>query len=182
MDKVIKLGASTVKLNTKNLDAIQRSLKTNFVARVGVLGPKATGRTITERKHFVGSPDGGITPVTYPSTMSNADIGIIHEKGSISAGIPRRSFIEMPLTTKMPWVMKKLGQQWIDALTKTNIKGMVKKLGIMGEKVIQTAFATRGFGRWAPNTQQTIARKGSDMPLIDSAQLRKSISSDVVSK
>ena len=65
---------------------------------------------------------------------------------------------------------------------KLHIKEVFVKIGIIAEGVVQEAFSTRGFGKWAPNSEMTIAQKGSDSPLIDTAQLRKSISSDVKEK
>ena len=62
------------------------------------------------------------------------------------------------------------------------IKYVYRFLGLYAESFIKQAFSSGGFGRWAPNKPNTIAQKGSDKPLIDTAQLRRSITSDVVKK
>lgn len=182
MQKKISIGVSTVKLDTTKLDAIERELGKKMVARVGVLGAKAEGRQVIHKKEWVTNEKGKLKNVTHDSPLSNAEIGLIHEKGSKSGKIPRRSFIEMPLQLKLPRIVAKIGQAAIDALTKENVKVAYKKLGILGENIIQGAFASRGYGRWAANTKATIARKGSSAPLIDTAQLRRSITSTVVTK
>jgi hypothetical protein len=48
-------------------------------------------------------------------------------------------------------------------------------IGALGVGLVQQAFATGGFGKWAPLKAATIKRKGGAAILIDSAQLRKSI-------
>ena len=55
-------------------------------------------------------------------------------------------------------------------------------LGAACVKQIQMAFASWGFGQWAPDTVATVERKGSNTPLIDTAQLRRSIAWKVEEK
>jgi hypothetical protein len=45
---------------------------------------------------------------------------------------------------------------------------------------VQEAFDTRGFGSWKPNAPETVELKGSDAPLIDSAQMRHAVDSRAV--
>lgn len=162
MKKVKLLGNyGKVTLDMTKLENIEKSLGRKLITRVGVLGKKATRQESGD------------------AALNNPSIGLIHEKGSKSAGIPRRSFIEMPLELKMPRVLKELAPQVIEGLTEDNVYDAYRNLGIMGENVIQGAFATRGYGKWAPNAPATIRRKKSSAPLIDTAQLRKSITSDV---
>jgi len=59
------------------------------------------------------------------------------------------------------------------------IAAMFAQLGIVCEAAIQEAFATRGFGLWAPLSRMTISRKGHDMILRQTGQLARSISSRV---
>jgi SOS response regulatory protein OraA/RecX len=66
--------------------------------------------------------------------------------------------------------------------TKSRLKQAYIHLGIMAEKIIQAAFESSGFGHWKPDSASTIARKGSSRTLIDTSQLRASITSDVVAK
>lgn len=180
--KTTKIGNDSnnriqVTVDLSKLRAIEKELNTKFMAQVGVLGSKAEGRlsTVTNKKgkHKTGKS---------PSSQTNAEIGLIHEKGSKSRNIPRRSFLEVPLETKLPEQMNKIGKGILAGITSLNIITAFRKLGLIGEGIVLNAFNTSGYGQWAPNSPATIARKGSSMPLIDTAQLRKSISSRVVTK
>lgn len=151
-----------VKLDTKVLEKLQAELDNGKGGRVkvGVLASRA------ER------PDG--------SELNNADIGAVHELGSEEGGIPRRSFLEMPITTKLPANLKKVNKKkLIGVIINQGLGKGLAMLGVMGEQVIDDAFGTGGFGTWAPNSDATKERKGSDAPLIDKAFLRKSITSKV---
>jgi hypothetical protein len=82
----------------------------------------------------------------------------------------------MPLTLKMPEYYKTFGNQLMKAIDEGNLKPVFTDLGIKGEQIVQLAFATKGFGQWYQNPK---TGKGS---LIDTAQLRRSITSDVQTK
>jgi len=177
-----------VRMNLSNLEAIEKSLLTRLITRVGILGNKANrtaqakGETHAAYKRRVRKEEthGG-------GTHTNAEIGLIHEKGSLSYHIPRRSFLEMPLVTKSDQLLNVRNSLLEDFLhsgehSVADLKMTYKKLGIEAENVVQRAFASGGYGAWPPDSASTIRRKGSSRPLIDTAQLRKSITSDVVSR
>lgn len=160
-------GSSYVKIDAAKLDALRKEIKENASARVrvGILGNK------NERQDAEWNVQ----------KLNNPTLGLIHEFGSISNGIPARSFLRMPLITKLPDAVANIGRnKWVDVILKDGIIGGLKRLGALGERTVLEAFSTRGFGRWKPNTPYTIRKKGSDAPLIDSAQLRKSITHAVV--
>lgn len=151
-----------VKLNTKILEKLQAELDNGKGSRVkvGVLASRAERPDNTE--------------------LNNADIGAVHELGSQEGNIPRRSFLEMPITTKFPANLKTVKKaKLIKLIIEKGLGEGLKVLGVLGEQVVDDAFATRGFGTWAPNSEATKERKGSDSPLIDKAFLRKSITSKV---
>lgn len=177
LKKSVGTNGLKVMLDISKLEALQKKLNIRYAARVGVLGAKAEGRKETIKsksgKHIKGSKS---------SSMTNAEIGLIHEKGSLSKHIPRRSFLEMPLTTQLPKFMSKLGKKLMATISEENLKSSYKELAIIGEGIVLRAFGSSGFGSWAPNAPSTIASKGSSRPLIDTAQLRQSISSKVVTK
>jgi hypothetical protein len=144
--------------NFTKLEELNKNLKTKLITKVGILG-NASGR------------DGGIT---------NAEIGAKHEFGSLSEGIRRRSFLNDPLVEKRKDFVKAEAKIIADNLAEKNgIKKIFRKAGAKAEEIIQQAFATGGFGKWAPLSEKTIDQKGSSSILIDTAQLRKSISSEV---
>lgn len=184
MKRVKKIGDSTdnrimIRMNTDVLERIEKELGQQFVVQIGVLGEKAESR-LKLGKVKVGKKSKTVTEGESP--LTNAEIGLIHEKGSKSAGIPRRSFLEMPLTTKMPALMHRVGAALLEGVTKLNIRETYGKLGSIAEGVVLLAFKTTGFGSWPANKPSTIARKGSSRPLIDTAQLRQSIAHRVVAK
>lgn len=162
-----------VRMDTDALEKIEKELGKAFVAQVGVLGQKAAGRQIIEIEQK-GSRT--IKRKKGASDLSNADIGLIHEKGSPQRNIPRRSFLEVPLTTKMPGVMDKMGAILLKGINEFNIEIAYKKLAAIGEGIVLQAFPTRGYGTW-PNKSD-----GEPSQLIKTAQLSQSISSRVITK
>lgn len=180
------MGSVTLKID--KLINLKEELAKKYFTRVGVLGqktnrqPRQDGETHKEYqlrvKKLLRSKEG----IKGNTQKTNAEIGLIHEMGSLSAHIPRRSFLEMPLTLKMPNYYKVFGEQLMKAVEDGNLHPVYVNLGIKGEQIVQLAFASRGFGMWVPNTDATEKRKGSSSPLIDTAQLRRSITSDVSKK
>ena len=148
---------NVINLNLKGLEKIQKELKDKSSVKVGILGSKNSRN----------------------DNNTNALIGLVHEFGSASKNIPQRSFLVMPLSEKMPKKIKKIGKDVISGLTKSNFKGFLKKLGVVAEAVIQDAFDTGGFGKWQGLSAKTIQRKGFDKVLVETTQLRKSITSEV---
>lgn len=136
--------------------ALSDSLKT----RVGILGDKAN------EAHGEGK--------------TNVEIGSIHEFGSVSQGIPPRSFLRMPLEMKIWEWVKKNKDHYKEMLEAGTLRKWYTALGFAAEEIVDNAFISRGFGKWLPLKPRTIKAKGSDMPLIDTGQLRASISSQVL--
>jgi len=120
--------------------------------------------------------------------LTNAQIGLIQEFGKHTGKrkIPARSFIVMPLKLHLNKYLKNKSSMTEKAFEKSVKAGkteeFVAKIGLVAEEVIQDAFATSGWGNWAPNRPSTVKRKGSSKPLIDTGELRRSISSKVVKK
>ena len=114
----------------------------------------------------------------------------LESKGDGYVHIPARSFLQMPLTRKnailnrlkekkvfhpqdeMVWYFGKTG----DMLTLATL------LGANAVEIVQEAFETNGFGKWAPNSPYTIAAKGSAKPLQDTGELGQKITYEVEKK
>ena len=141
------------------LDRLLAGLKGNHYVDVGVLGENG-GKTEA----------GGATL---------AMIGAVHEFGSISRKIPKRSFITMPLTTGQDKIQADVQPRMAKHLETGDVKGIFADIGIAAEARIQEAFETGGFGTWAPDAPATVQAKGSDSILIDDGSLRKSIASKI---
>lgn len=160
------MSMNKVTFDIKVLEKLQRTLGTHYVAQVGVLGSKAAQNR------------GGI---------NNASLGAVHEFGSLSRNIPARSFIMMPLREKLSTVMKKKNDFLKDALFKGDVKLFFKRIGIMAETVIQDAFSTGGFGKWAPLKPATIRariKKGDNVIsiLVELGDLKRSVTSRAKNK
>ncbi len=111
--------------------------------------------------------------------LTNADVGAIHEYGSFSRGIPERSFLRAPLRFKTARILKEAGKKFFEMFSSKNKNVFWKSLAISAEGVVQEAFSTGGYGKWAKLAPATVKRKGSDAILIQTAQLRRAIASRV---
>lgn len=147
--------------NIKGLEQLNVNLKQQLAVKVGVLGAK-TNRT-----------DGKTT---------NASIGALHEFGSFSNNLPARSWLKMPLEYKQEQIISKAAQVISNDILKQNgITMIFGKVGAICEAAIFEAFETGGFGQWQSLTVNTVRTKnGNDKILIDTAQLKNSVSSEVV--
>lgn len=113
--------------------------------------------------------------------LGNADVGLVHEFGV--GGYPRRSFLRMPL-------MEKLGEYLLkskeyedekllkDAIETGNMYSWAKSIAKVAEKCISDAFGSAGFGKWAMWRGGYRSKTGA--VLLDTTQLQKSISSEIV--
>jgi hypothetical protein len=149
-----------VKYDLKRLDTFVNGLSKKYFVQVGIMGGK------------------NMRP---GDESTNAGVGAKHEFGSFSDHIPQRSFLRMPLFMMTARIMKDTSKNSLTALVKGDFKQVFANLGIACETVIGIAFDTRGLGTWKPLTQYTIDRKISNnpAPLINTSQLRKSITSKV---
>lgn len=161
------MADNRIKVNIKGLQQLAKALGDAYRIKVGIMGNKA-------------QRNNGNTGQT------NAEIGFLNEFGSLTKHIPARSFLGMPLRLYLAeYLVKKkaFSQAEVEKAVKAGkLLDLAKKVGIVAEEVIQEAFATRGFGNWAPNAPSTIEQKGSSSPLIDTGQLRRSITSKVEKK
>ena len=162
MKRTVYIGQSRIALDTDGFDRLAqiiRELPSKRV-RLGLLGNKAAR--------------------TEPGP-NNPEIGLVHEFGSKTKGIPERSFIRFPLMTHLPEEMRKVGpRRWVNSFLKAGVQATLTKLGIVCEAIVQKGFETHGYGTWAPNSPRTIARKGSAAPLIDTGEMRRAVTHDIV--
>lgn len=115
------------------------------------------------------------------SDITNAEVAFKNELGSRAENIPPRSFIQMPIASKLPEELRDNADFIFAPLANGGkIDEALERVGFQAEAVIQDAFDTQGFGKWPANSPMTAEIKGKNSPLIDTNQLRKSISSRVV--
>ena len=121
----------------------------------------------------VGLPAEKIGGKVYGDGQAVATIGARHEYG---AGVPRRSFLRVPFTTKKDELTKVIAKQFADVFERG--KSAEQALGLIGTVAVNIskgAFTSRGYGEWPDITQATKDAKGSSQVLIDTGILRGSI-------
>jgi hypothetical protein len=106
--------------------------------------------------------------------MQLIDVAIVHEFGSDDGRIPRRSFIrdwEDEKASEHQEQLRKMGKAVIDG--KVDAERGLAQLGTLYQGDIQKRISD---GIEPALAQSTIDRKGSSKPLIDTGQLRSSVS------
>lgn len=154
---------TVINFNLDGLDKLTKGLSKDYRARVGILG-----------SHAVRGAGAGI---------DNATLGIIQMFGSLTNKIPPRDFLIMPIENHRREILQEMGKSSIKkAIASGEYKKVYALLGAAALRWVQESFETKGFGQWPPNKPSTIRRKGSAQPLIDTGELRKAQTSDVVNK
>lgn len=161
---------NTVKTNFTGLKTLMRQVEElpTVKVQVGLFADNA-GR-VADRGRIDDNPSLGY--------VHEFGMMIHHPKRNTITVIPERSFIRVPLMTKLGALVQETN--WFAIMAKRGVKRVLAHLGILAEDVIQEAFATRGYGLWPSLSQTTINRKGSSAILIESAQMRKAVASRVV--
>ncbi len=123
----------------------------------------------------------GIPARTTPRTkqvINNASLLFIHTHGSPIRGIPARPVIEPAIAASGN---KEAISTELAAAAKASLDDQqsvarqhLDRAGLAGENAAKSWF-TDPRNNWAPNSPETIRRKGSDRPLIDTGALRRSM-------
>lgn len=174
------MNDTKVFVDLSKLTKLRKKLGTDLVAKVGVMGADASAKhaeSVTRYDTQTGKPykiKGAETALT------NSQLAVIHEFGSVSAGIPIRSFLRMPIMEKSKEIVQYLGSKFVRGLIASgDIVQVFQLLGIKGEQIVQRAFESQGFGHWPSIKPDTARAKGSTGILIDTGQLRGAITSKV---
>lgn len=104
--------------------------------------------------------------------ITNAELMFIHTKGSPSRNIPARPTLEPAVEENA----ERIGQMYREAI-KVALQGgnpshILEKIGLYASNKAKAKF---GSDDLVPNAPSTIKQKGSDRPLIDTGQLRNSV-------
>jgi phage gpG-like protein len=133
-----------------------------------------SGKTPVARVGILGS-----TNARGSEFSTNAEIGALHEFGG--AKMPKRSFLRQPLTDHLKERLEQAGMFDPAALDRVVKEGSigpwVKKIALTALDVVLGAFETGGYGKWRPSR---MSRKKVKMTLVETQQLRNSITEDVV--
>lgn len=171
--------AKVLRSDFRGLDRLVKTLGDGQVVRVGILANHANRNEAGKLRSLKAGGGHAIDKKT-PSDVTNAEIGAVHEFGSNSKDIPKRSWLRMPIFAEAKNIIADAAKVLPEAVGDGNMTRVLKIIGISAQAAIQRAFASRGFGRWKPDSPATIAAKRSSAPLIDTAQLRRSVTSAVV--
>lgn len=106
--------------------------------------------------------------------INNAALAYIHDNGAPEAGIPARPFMRPGIENAKPAIIKGFKEAGQAALSGQHdrVVKMLNRIGLTAQSAIQEKITD---GPFVPLKPETIERKGSDKPLIDTGQLRKSI-------
>lgn len=130
--------------------------------------------SLGEPEVYIGIPSSG---AARGGSINNATLAAIHELGAASRGIPARPFL-------VPTI-KKNSVRYVDLMAqgfklvlhdKQNARQFYEKIGLQASSDVKEYIAN---GNFEPLKQETIDRKGSSKPLIDTAELRNSINYEV---
>ena len=115
--------------------------------------------------------------------ITNAELLYIHTNGSPANNIAPRPIVEPAIQDSKEEIGTLLKEAILKALegdTDGAMAGM-ERAGTQGENAVKGWF-TNPKNNWAENAESTKKRKGSSKPLIDTGQLRKSITHVVKKK
>lgn len=155
------MKTTQIRHNLDGLEALKKGMGDDYRARVGVLGT-----------HAARDDDAGI---------NNAELLLIQMFGSITNNIPPRDPLIMPIERNRREIVRALESGMVRAAFEAkDYKKIYEILGVKALEYVHMAFETGGFGSWPPNAPATIAAKGSAAPLIDTRQLDRAMTTDVV--
>jgi len=110
--------------------------------------------------------------------INNAELMYIHTNGSPLKSIPARPVIEPAITDRenSDLIVSELKLAAEAALSGNSdaVTTHLTRAGMIAQNVVRAWF-TNPKNHWAPNAPSTIARKGSDRPLIEWGELRKAV-------
>ena len=149
----------TVRDRDRGAQALLRRMKKRPKIRVGVMGSEAA-----EAKSVRGGGRGETTVI---------DVATKHEFG---IGVPKRSFITDWADESEEEAKRRLRKAAERIAEQGNLEQELNRFGLWAQGEIQMRISRRID---PPISQATVDRKGSDVPLIDTGQLRSSVTYDV---
>lgn len=107
----------------------------------------------------------------------------IQSHGSPLWSVPPRPVLEPSIEANKEPIAKQLQQATVAALdgNTQEADNALHRAGIVAENAAKAWFEDPA-NKWPPNSPKTIARKGSDSPLIDTGEMRKAITHVVTSR
>ena len=81
----------------------------------------------------------------------------------------------MPFIKHKKQINEFIAKQFAKTAEGLSIEDALEKVGAFARNISVKAFSTKGYGEWDDLDPQTIKRKGSSKPLIDTGTLRNAI-------
>lgn len=135
-------------------------------------------REARRKEVVVGLPRGEAASKIYGNGTTVLEVGMAHEYGEGTA--PQRSFLEVPFLVKADALEDAVEAAWRRVEDgHLNTVGALDLIGIFARNVSVDAFSNDGYGYWQPLDAETVRRKGSSAPLINTGTLRNSITWEV---
>jgi hypothetical protein len=142
---------------------------------------KAALAKLAKAEVFVGVPEDH--NIRNKGEMTNAALVYLHTHGSPRLGLPARPIIEPAIeaSDNKALIVSQLGDAAKALMDQkpSSVTQHLEKAGMLGRQAAQRWF-TDARNNWPANSPRTIAEKGSDAPLIDTGQLRRSLTYVVV--
>lgn len=183
-------GKITLRKSGTGFEAIRKSLEllTKKEVLVGIPEDEATrenGDTINNAELLYIHTHGIRTSEMRAEMQKNMDNGMkyskahsmyIREHGSPLFRVPPRPVLEPAIEDSKEIIAEELKQANISALDRNPAQAEthLNKAGMIAQSAAQNWFENPKNG-WPPNAESTIKKKGSDVPLVDTNELRKSI-------
>ena len=110
--------------------------------------------------------------------VTNAELAFIHEHGSPINNIPPRPFFKPALTLNKVAIAKQLSlaAKAVLAGDEKKANAGLRRTGMLAANAVKRFIGDYPGNNLQANAESTIRRKGSDHPLIDTGELRRSIS------
>lgn len=136
----------------------------------------ASMRELHSLEVLVGIPDDNAARSTEKGPVSNAELLFIHTNGSPVRHIPPRPVLEPAIghhKDEISELLKAAADTALDGNI-SSVEPVLKKAGMAAQNFARGWFTDSANG-WRENRPGTIQAKGSDRPLIDTGEMRKSI-------
>jgi hypothetical protein len=140
----------------------------------GVAGLLERIAALGDPKVYIGIPT---STNARQGASNNATIAAAHEMGAPSRGIPARPFLIPTMQNNAEKYTNLLAQGFRNALQdKEKAAEVYEKIGLVASSDVKDYIVS---GQFVPLKESTIDRKGSSKPLIDTGEMRNSISYEV---
>lgn len=174
--------------NDRGIKGLIKALKNPPSARIGILSGQYGRSTPLAESLKHGASESKVRKLRREAIAmggrTNAEIGAAHEYGAPARKLPQRSWLRVPLLDHMskeiekrPLLMRATFQR---AARDGTLLQFLGQIGTIAEAVVRTGFTNNGYGKWAPLKASYAARKTVNNILVETTQLRESVTHIIV--